>query len=84
MLLPGGVEGVLRVLQLGLQSAENLKVAGQLRGHLSNVLSLELPNSVLLLSKTLASSFQLALEKLSGVFRLLLAYLQVLVDEQVR
>ena len=84
MLLLGAVESILFIPQLGLQSAQNLKVACQLSGHLTHVLPFELTDSVLLLSKAFSSRFQLAFEKLSGVLRLLLTHFQVLVDEQIR
>ncbi len=48
------------------------------------MLALKLPNSVFLFGQDPASRFQLALEKLGGVFRLVLPYFEVFVDEQIR
>ena len=63
---------------------QNLEIARQLPGHFANMLPFELTNSVFLVCKVLSRGFQLAFEKLGRVFRLLLADLEILVDEQVR
>ena len=40
LLLPGGIEGIFFVLQLGLHALQNLQVARQLSRHLADVLRL--------------------------------------------
>ena len=83
-LLLRSVECILFVLQLRLQPAQDLEIARLLGRQRAFVLSLELSYLRLLLGETRTRILQLARNKLGSVFRLLLPYFQILVDEQVR
>src|SRR5580658_10279611 len=83
MLLSGRVEGIFLILQLSLQTCQNLEVGRQLGRQLAYVLSLKLANLLLLVRENFPGGFEPALEKLCRVFRLLLAHFEILADEQV-
>jgi hypothetical protein len=67
MLLVGGIEGIFFVLQLRLQTLQNLQIAGQLSRHFAYMLPFELTNLFFLVRQRLARGFELRLEKLGGV-----------------
>ena len=68
MLLSGCVQPIFVILQLRLQTTQNLERACQLAGQLAQVLRFELANFLLLISQALASRFHLTFKKLGGVF----------------
>ena len=82
-LLAGGIQGILRSLQLALQALQNLQIGRQLPGHFSHMLPFELTDSVFLVCQIFPCGFQLVLEELSRIFRLLLAHFKILIDEQI-
>ena len=82
-LLAGGIQGILRSLQLALQALQNLQIGRQLPGHFSHMLPFELTDSVFLVCQIFPCGFQLVLEEFSRIFRLLLAHFKILIDEQI-
>ena len=83
VLLPVGVETIFFVLQLGLESGQDLDIACQLGRQLSEMLIFVYPDLFFLLGQILPCCFQLLFEKLGGVFGFLLPQLQILADEQI-
>ena len=74
-LLFSSVECILIVLQLLLQTGQDLKIARLLGRQLALVLSFVLSNFCLLLGEARTRILQLAHNKLGSVFRLLLTHL---------
>ena len=55
-LLLGSIQGILFILQLGLQTRQNLQIARQLSRHLSSMLPLELADGFFLARKRFSCS----------------------------
>ena len=83
VLLPVGVETIFFVLQLGLESGQDLEIACQLCRQLSEMLIFVYTDLFFLLGQILPCGLQLLFEKLGGVFRFLLPRLQILADKQI-